>query len=162
MIFFLSFSLPQPVGKKRGDIYSVRTLLCEKWRYRPGQAPLRIRRTNLLSVTLQQGLTDDSTSPSVRHKFERAENSLRVPSLALLVSWLMLQFCHLVAWFSADMWGESEGGNHGSCLSLYILLYIFIFVSWQIIFNKTDIFHVKNKCKCIHIHLHLQPVSVGI
>ncbi len=64
-----SFSLTtQPVWKKKTDICSVRTLLCDKWRSRPTEAHLHVRCTNLPSVTLQHGFTDDSTSLSIRQK----------------------------------------------------------------------------------------------
>lgn len=63
----LSF-FTQPVWKKKVDICLVRTLLCDKWRYRPPEAYLHVRCTNLLSVTLWQGFTNDSTSPSIRQK----------------------------------------------------------------------------------------------
>lgn len=68
-----SFSPPLRLFRKRWKIFVHKdTAVCDKWRYRREEAPLHVRRTNLLSVALQQGFTDDSTSPSIRQKLPQS------------------------------------------------------------------------------------------
>ena len=81
---FLSLSLSL-FGKKKEYILSVRTLLCNKWRYRPAKAHLHVRHTNLLSVTLLPAwdllMTSLHLTSDSNHL--RAENGLKAPVLVL-------------------------------------------------------------------------------
>lgn len=93
----IRLSPAQPVWREKGDICSVRTLQCDKWRYRPAEAPLHVRRTNLLPVTLRQGFTDDSSSPSIRQK--SSESWKQFESACLRFNLPLLHFSHLIVGF---------------------------------------------------------------
>lgn len=170
-----SFSLPLSLFRKRWKIFVHKdTAVCDKWRYRRKEAPLHVRRTNLLSVALQRGFTDDSTSPSIRQKLPQSWKQFEgvghgfaciMSYTPFFPSYFGFHCWHATIWILSTVAGIPEDSNYLSSIrtdffflflweSIYrlkpLVIAIIAHVNWATS-NNCPLTHNDLKCRFNHL-----------